>query len=123
MKTVLAYKPWVQDPALIPLGWRDQSFNASLGGHKKLKIGILWSDDIVKPHPPVRRALQEVADKLKALKDVETVEWKPYKHDLAWEIIVSLSFDQLTKCTKRRKGQSLLPGRRGRDERDHQRVQ
>ena len=89
MKTVLAYKPWVQDPTLIPLPWREENLNLSPAGDKKLKIGILWSDGIVKPHPPVQRGLKEMANKLANVTGIEVVDWTPYKHDLAWEMIVS----------------------------------
>ena len=90
MKTVLEHQPWIQDPTLIPLPWREPSLTNSLGGGKKLKVGILWSDEVVRPHPPIHRALQEMAKELRNIKNVEVVDWKPYKHDLAWELIVSL---------------------------------
>lgn len=88
-KTVLAYNSWVQEPDTNSVGLGDDGFKVSPGGDKKLKIGILWSDEIVKPHPPIQRALQEVAKKMMEVKNVEVVEWTPYKNDLAWEIIVS----------------------------------
>lgn len=52
----------------------------------------MWHDGIVKPHPPVVRAIQEVIYKLKDVESVEIVDWKPYKHDEAWTIISSLYF-------------------------------
>ena len=104
MKTVLNYKPWVQDPTLIPLPWRDEHFKPPSERGKKLKIGIIWSDEIVKPHPPVQRALREMVIKLTKVKGIEVVEWKPYKHDLAWKIIVSLVVGHSVDCTERCKG-------------------
>ena len=103
MKTVLAYKPWVQDPTLVPMAWRDELFKFASDGDTKLKIGILWSDEIVKPHPPVQRALREMVNKLMNVKGIEVVEWKPYNHDLAWEILVS-SVAYSVDCTERCKG-------------------
>jgi Asp-tRNA(Asn)/Glu-tRNA(Gln) amidotransferase A subunit family amidase len=38
------------------------------------------------------RALREVVEKLRSVPGVEVVDWKPYKHDHAWEIISSLYF-------------------------------
>lgn len=70
-------------------------------GKKKLKVGVMWDDGVVKPHPPVLRAMKELVDKLKVAEGVEVVEWKPYKHDLAWEIIVSsypISFMTCLSC-------------------------
>jgi amidase len=54
-----------------------------------LKVAILWDDGIIKPHPPITMALHKVAERLHANEIFEVVDWKPYKHDLAWEIIVS----------------------------------
>lgn len=99
MKTVLAFKPWLLDPALIPLPWRDEEFNFSANGRRKLKVGVMWSDGIVKPHPPIQRALQEVVDGLKNVSAVEVVQWEPYKHDLAWEIAASLYYFDAGKET------------------------
>ncbi|KAK6581183.1 hypothetical protein PZA11_006671 [Diplocarpon coronariae] len=88
MKTLIDAKPWLEDPALLPIAWKEEDFFQG----RKLKIGVLWDDGVVKPHPPVTRALKQVVDKLKASGDVEVVEWKPYKHDEAWEIIVGGMF-------------------------------
>lgn len=88
MKTVLDAKPWLDDPGLVPMPWRDEDNNDESVGSRKLKIGILWDDGIVKPHPPILRALKSVVERLECVDGVEIVEWKPYKHDLAWEIIV-----------------------------------
>lgn len=92
MKTVLAAKPWLIEPSLVPIPWKDQEAQLSISTSRKLKVGILWSDGIVKPHPPIIRALNEVADKLKGVSEVEIVSWTPYRHDEAWEIIASLYF-------------------------------
>ena len=92
MKVILAAKPWLIESSLLPFPWNDKHSHLNLGTGTKLKIGLLWDDDIVKPHPPVIRALKEVVDKLRHVEGVEFVDWKPYKHDLAWEIIASLYF-------------------------------
>ncbi|KAI9702416.1 MAG: hypothetical protein M1836_000895 [Candelina mexicana] len=92
MKTIIGAKPWLMEPSVLPFPWRDGEYCSLKGNEKRLKIGVLWSDEIVKPHPPVQRALREVVDQLKTIEGVEIVDWKPYKHDLAWEIIASLYF-------------------------------
>lgn len=92
MKTVINSKPWLNEPSLVPIPWRDQEHYLTKPSGKKLKVGVMWHDGIVKPHPPVTRALQEVVDKLKGHESVEIVEWKPYEHDEAWSIISSLYF-------------------------------
>ena len=84
MRTVIGAKPWLTEPSLVPIPWRDQEswLRASPGG-KKLKIAVMWDDRIVRPHPPVLRALREVVDKIRNLDGVEVVDWEPYAHDKA----------------------------------------
>lgn len=86
MKTVIDGKPWLISPDLVSMEWRKVSLN--LAG-RKLKVAVMWDDGIVKPHPPIARALKRVTDSLKESDLIELVEWKPWRHDLAWEIIVS----------------------------------
>lgn len=91
MKTILAAKPWTTDPSLHQIPWRDNESHSYRDGKKKLTVGVLWDDGVVKPAPPVARALQEMMDRLKAFpSDVEVIEWKPYKQKEALEILVSL---------------------------------
>lgn len=92
MKTIIAAKPWLVDPILLPIPWKDQQDLIGKPGSKKLKVAVLWDDGVVKPHPPVTRALKEVVQKLKGVPGVEVVDWKPYKHDEAWAILASLYF-------------------------------
>ena len=86
MKTSIEAKPWLDEPSLVSLPWREDFPQGSWT--KKLKVGIMWDDGVVTPHPPIVRALREVVEKLQHVPGVEVVTWKPYKHDLAWEIIV-----------------------------------
>ena len=94
MKTVIAAKPWLSEPSLVPLPWRDEEsyLGVTSSGAKKLKVGVLWHDGVVKPHPPITWALQKVVSKLRSIEGIEIVDWKPYEHDEAWEIIASLYF-------------------------------
>ena len=89
MKTAIDAKPWLREPSLVPIPWR---YDESQLPHGKLKIAVMWHDGVVKPHPPVTRALHHVVGELTKLKDVALVDWKPYNHDKAWEIIASLYF-------------------------------
>ena len=95
MKVLLDAKPWLREPSLLPFGWREgpeAGWFGSKGEKRKLKIAILWDDAVVKPHPPITRALNEVVERLKGEEGITIVDWKPYKHDLAWEILASLYF-------------------------------
>lgn len=89
MKTLIDAKPWLSEPSLVPFPWRDSLDHLGSSGRAKLKIGVLWDDGVVKPHPPVLRALRGTVDKLKGVAEIEFVDWKPYRHDQAWELIVS----------------------------------
>ncbi|KAK2743512.1 hypothetical protein FQN57_004809 [Myotisia sp. PD_48] len=85
MKVILDGQPWRFDSGLVPLPWTPVNFT------KPLKIAIQWSDDVVKPHPPVLRALKEVADACRNA-GMEVVDWVPYDHAKAWDIISELYF-------------------------------
>jgi amidase len=89
MKTILNAKPWLHQPSLLPFEWKEGELLEKDGsGKAKLKVAILWDDGVVKPHPPIIRALKGIVEGLKGTEGVEIVDWVPYKHDLAWEIIV-----------------------------------
>lgn len=92
MKTLIDSKPWLTESSLLPFPWQGNTTYLDRGQGKRLKVGVLLNDGVVKPHPPVTRALTEVVEKLKKISGVEIVDWKPYKHDEAWEIIASLYF-------------------------------
>ncbi|KAI9662649.1 MAG: hypothetical protein M1831_002692 [Alyxoria varia] len=88
MKAIIDTKPWLVEPMLVPIPWRmsEPQFR------KPLKIGVLWDDAIVKPHPPITRALYDITSKLRKAHDIELVDWHPYQHDRAWAITNSLFF-------------------------------
>lgn len=76
LKSVLSTNPWERDPAVVPIPFRQGVIDSymsrvDLQGHAKstaqaLKIGVLWSDGIVGPHPPILRGLRMVHDALKS---------------------------------------------------------
>jgi Asp-tRNA(Asn)/Glu-tRNA(Gln) amidotransferase A subunit family amidase len=88
MQTVIDSKPWLLEPALIPLPWNPVSISSG----RKLKIAVMSHDGVVTPHPPISRALHEVVSRLNGVQNIEIVDWKPYLHDEAWAIISSLYF-------------------------------
>ena len=83
MKTVLDAEPWFYEPGLIRCPWRVGMEDHTFSTTRKLKLAVMWHDGVVKPHPPVSHALNELASKLKGLDWVEVVDWQPYKHDEA----------------------------------------
>lgn len=88
IKALLAQKPWLHDPLVHELPWRfdkereilellGASGDASKAG--KLSFGILRTDGIVNPLPPIRRAMDIVVQALEGLGH-EVIDWKPPSH-------------------------------------------
>jgi amidase len=69
-KNVVSGQPWLLDPRCLPIPWRAVQLP------KKLKIAVMWHDNMVRPTPPVTRALGDVVSKLRAAGH-EIVEWDP----------------------------------------------
>lgn len=46
---------------------------------RPLTIGVIWDDGVVRVHPPIRRALDHLVEKLKAAGH-ETITWDPTGH-------------------------------------------
>lgn len=51
-------KPWLYDPVCIPLEWRQPQLPP------KIKIGVLYDDNLVTPFPAITRGIQETVAKL-----------------------------------------------------------
>jgi len=108
MSTVIDSKPWLSEPALIPMPWNYQACSP----HQPLKIGVMWHDEVVTPHPPITRALCEVVTKLDAMPNIEIVDWKPHLHSEAWAILSSLYFTdggEETKALLAESGEPWMP--------------
>lgn len=93
-KLIIDAKPWIKARELSATPW---DLNP-LEGKKKIRVGVLTNDGLVKPQPPVVRALQEVTDKLKAIGSVDGIEielvaFEPYKHEVAIELGSYLYFE------------------------------
>lgn len=86
-KTVIDAEPWTIDPRCLPIPWREEAFQEVQS--RKLVFGLLIDDGVVKVHPPIRRALLEVAEKLRAAGH-EVVEWDPAGHQESINIMVIL---------------------------------
>ncbi|PVF95671.1 amidase [Serendipita vermifera] len=89
MKTIIDSKPWLTEPALVSLPWNSIP---PITPRQPLKVAVMWHDEVVKPHPPITRALQEVVARLRTISNVSIVDWKPHVHNEAWVITSSLYF-------------------------------
>lgn len=63
--------------------WRDLQ-----GTDRKLRIGILHDDGVVKPVTPIRRALDFAVAQLRKSERFEVVDYTPILGREAWDIIV-----------------------------------
>lgn len=96
MKVVIFSKAWALDPSIPPVEWRDNvDWLEKPNGSRKLRVGVMWDDGTVTPHPPVRRALRTTVDRLRQHDDVEVVDWKPFDMSEAHQIWVKSSSTQL----------------------------
>ncbi|KZP00749.1 amidase [Calocera viscosa TUFC12733] len=107
ISNVLAAKPGLIDVSLLPLAW-----NIPTSFPKKLRVGIMEHDGVVLPHPPTLRALAAAKAKLTASGLVEVIDYKPFKHDLGYDITRELYFEDGGKVVRDRLkegGETILP--------------
>jgi amidase len=99
MKSVLSQEPWLHDPLVAEIPWREQHREQALhngANMKNLTFGVLWNDGEASIHPPVRRAIKIVVDAIEN-SGHEVIEWKPPSHKRGLEISVraQLCYSQL----------------------------
>ncbi|KAG8158088.1 hypothetical protein KVR01_011849 [Diaporthe batatas] len=63
---VLADEPWLRDPLVAEMPWRQDAYYEAARQEKKLVVGVAPTDGVVTPHPPVLRAVETVAAALRA---------------------------------------------------------
>ncbi len=70
---LLSTKPWLRDPNVVPMPWRLEIEQQTLAratsegranDKAPLKIGFLFNDGYMTPHPPITRGLHIVRDAL-----------------------------------------------------------
>ncbi|KAL3465297.1 amidase signature domain-containing protein [Aspergillus heterothallicus] len=76
MQSLLDWNPWYLDPGSIPIPWRKE---LAAPPSRKLKLAIVYDDGVVRPQPPVMRAMRETARKLKDAGH-EVIEWDSSLH-------------------------------------------
>ena len=85
MRTIIDAKPWLREPALVPLPWNLPTITS-------LKLGIMTDDSVVLPHPPIARALSKLSAQLSSVPHITIVPWHAHLHDEAWAILSSLYY-------------------------------
>ena len=92
-QSILSQQPWLHDPLVLELPWRDEQeaqlrqflHPNSQNPKEKLSFGVLRSDDAVLPHPPVLRAVDTLTSTLESLGH-SVVPWEPPSHAILREI-------------------------------------
>ncbi|KAF8428989.1 amidase [Tirmania nivea] len=77
-EVALSKSPWLVEPGLVSKPWDKRAIlNSAI--LKPLKIGLMLSDDVVTPHPPIQRSLKETA---RALEEAghTVIPWVPVDH-------------------------------------------
>lgn len=82
-KSIIDTEPWLQDPKLLPIPWRNVEVP------QKLKFAVIWDDGFVRLTPPVKRALETTVEKLRRAGH-EVVEWDNKPIAKAYGVITRL---------------------------------
>ena len=77
-------RPWDLDPRCVPLPWNEPAFQNIQS--RPMVIGLIVDDGVVKVHPPIARALQELSAALEA-QGHEIVTWDTSDHATCIEIM------------------------------------
>lgn len=77
MQVALAAEPWLAEPALVNKPWDKNAISTSAG--RPLRIGLMLTDGVIDPHPPIVRALKETAKALEAAGHT-VVPWDAVDH-------------------------------------------
>ncbi|RAR02107.1 general amidase [Stemphylium lycopersici] len=77
-QALLEQNPWLHDPLVHEIPWR-ADHEAEAKNAKTLCFGVLRTDGVVNPTPPVRRAIEMV---VKAVREAghEVIDWQPPSH-------------------------------------------
>ncbi len=66
-KGIIDAKPWKRDPLGVRKEWSHKEYSLEEhGGGVGLCFAIMWDNGVIKPHPPVERALQITKKALEA---------------------------------------------------------
>lgn len=88
VKSLLTQEPWLHDPLVHELPWREDQEKEilDLADTTKLAFGVMKHDGSITPHPPVQRAMDIAVKTLEKLGH-KIIEWKPPNHKRGQAII------------------------------------
>ncbi|KAI1356104.1 amidase signature domain-containing protein [Xylaria sp. FL0043] len=85
LRADLSTEPWLRDPAVVPIPFRDEiareyearaNPDGTVKGAATLKLGVLWTDRLVQPHPPITRGLNIVVEAMRSAGH-KIIDWNP----------------------------------------------
>ncbi|EIW75737.1 general amidase [Coniophora puteana RWD-64-598 SS2] len=79
-KALVDARPWERDPLVVRKPWNEDEYR--LVDHdrgKRMCFGMLWDNKVVKPHPPLKRAMEMVKRALEEAGHV-VIDWEPLNH-------------------------------------------
>ncbi|KAH7887092.1 amidase signature domain-containing protein [Phlebopus sp. FC_14] len=79
-KALVDARPWDHDPLAIRKAWNEKEYElAEHGGGKEMCFAIMWDNKVVKPHPPLIRAMKMVKEALER-EGHQVIDWEPLNH-------------------------------------------
>lgn len=93
MSSLVSQSPHLENPSLVPVPQGLYSFDTLCRPPKldrKLRIGVMHHDGVVRPCPPVVRAMKWMEDRLRKSNTVEVVELEPFQPGKTQRLAVGL---------------------------------
>ncbi|KAK7462776.1 hypothetical protein VKT23_007360 [Stygiomarasmius scandens] len=79
-KAIIDSQPWNKDPLVVRKEWSEKEYQLQFhGGGQQLCFGIMWDNGVVKPHPPLHRAMVMTKEALEAAGH-KVIDWEPHRH-------------------------------------------
>ncbi|KAF7298916.1 General amidase [Mycena indigotica] len=79
-KAILGTEPWRRDPLVLRKPWSESEYQLEYhGGGGRLCFAIMWDNGVVKPHPPLHRAMRTVKRALEAAGH-QVIDWENHRH-------------------------------------------
>ncbi|KAI0641096.1 general amidase [Trametes meyenii] len=79
-KAIIDAKPWRKDPLSVRKEWSDREY--ALGDHGNggtMCFAIMWDNSVIKPHPPIVRAMEITKKALEAAGHT-VIDWENHRH-------------------------------------------
>ncbi|KAK4203467.1 Acetamidase [Triangularia verruculosa] len=112
LQSTLSTKPWLRDPAVVPIPFREDVYQSYKSLNRPLKFGIVWSDGIANPHPPISRGLKRIVTALREAGH-GVVDWNPPSHSEAMNIHLNILLADASADVREQlalSGEPLVPG-------------